>query len=288
MADIFVSYTSSDRDWAFWIGQELEKLGHVAHVHEWEISAGGNVPQWMEERHQNADHVLLVVSKLYLTKDYSNWERLSAEWATLSKRPGFALPVFVEDCKAPTLLAPFKRCDLYGLTEPEAQARLAAYLTPAARPSSPALFPGARTSGPGPAPRTEPAIFPGGKLALSNIPIRTPEHFLGRNDALEAIDAGLKRYQGRVAITTLYGLRGVGKTTLAAAYAEQRRRDYRVTWWIRASTQCARILSRSGRGSAGSMRTRRRSLRSTRCMSGCSKRARVSCSSTITRSTQRA
>ena len=30
MADIFVSYTSSDRDWAFWIGQELEKLGHIA------------------------------------------------------------------------------------------------------------------------------------------------------------------------------------------------------------------------------------------------------------------
>jgi uncharacterized protein (DUF433 family) len=28
VADIFVSYTSSDRDWAFWIGQELLKLGH--------------------------------------------------------------------------------------------------------------------------------------------------------------------------------------------------------------------------------------------------------------------
>ena len=28
MADIFVSYTSSDREWAFWIGQELGKLKH--------------------------------------------------------------------------------------------------------------------------------------------------------------------------------------------------------------------------------------------------------------------
>ena len=41
MADIFVSYTSNDRDWAFWIGQELEKLGHAPRIHEWEISAGG-------------------------------------------------------------------------------------------------------------------------------------------------------------------------------------------------------------------------------------------------------
>jgi hypothetical protein len=104
VVDIFVSYTSSDRDWANWIGLELEKLDHVARLHEWEISAGGNIPAWMEERHQKADHVLFVISKLYLTKDYSNWERLSAEWAAVSKRPGFGLPVFIEECETPTLL----------------------------------------------------------------------------------------------------------------------------------------------------------------------------------------
>ena len=31
-------------------------------------------------------------------------------------------------------------------------------------------------------------------------------------------------------------MRGVGKTTLAAAYAERRRADYRATWWMRAQT----------------------------------------------------
>ena len=50
VADIFVSYTSSDREWSFWIGQELEKLGYTAHIHEWEISAGGDIAGWMEER----------------------------------------------------------------------------------------------------------------------------------------------------------------------------------------------------------------------------------------------
>jgi hypothetical protein len=38
VADIFVSYTSNDRNWAFWIGQELLKLGHAPRIHEWEIS----------------------------------------------------------------------------------------------------------------------------------------------------------------------------------------------------------------------------------------------------------
>ena len=230
MADIFVSYTSSDRDWANWIGLELEKLGHVARVHEWEISAGGNIPAWMEERHQQADHVLFVISKLYLTKDYSNWERLSAEWAAVSKRPNFGLPVFIEQCEAPTLLAPFKRCDLYGLNEDEARARLADYLKPAMKPTT-ALFPGART--PAPAEQTRTLPFPGGRFALSNIPIAVPLHFVGRDDALDAIDAALKGVEGRVAITALHGLRGVGKTTLAAAYAERHRGDYRATWWIR-------------------------------------------------------
>jgi hypothetical protein len=34
MADIFISFTLSDRDWAFWIAHELDALGHVPHVHE--------------------------------------------------------------------------------------------------------------------------------------------------------------------------------------------------------------------------------------------------------------
>ena len=59
---IFISYTSSDRDWAFWIAKELEALGHTPHVHEREIKGGDEVYAWMETRHDTADHVLCVVS----------------------------------------------------------------------------------------------------------------------------------------------------------------------------------------------------------------------------------
>src|SRR5205823_10383932 len=79
--------------------------------------------------------------------------------------------------------------------------------------------------------------FPGEAFAVSNIPIRVPEHFLGRDDALSDVAAALARYEGRVAITALHGLRGVGKTVLAAAYAERHRGDYRATWWVRAETE---------------------------------------------------
>ena len=51
MADIFISYTSSDREWAFWVGHELEALGHTPRIHEWDIPAGGDIAAWMEARH---------------------------------------------------------------------------------------------------------------------------------------------------------------------------------------------------------------------------------------------
>lgn len=72
--------------------------------------------------------------------------------------------------------------------------------------------------------------FPG---RTSNIATPVPVHFLGRDEELAAIDAALKRD----AIAVLVGLRGVGKTTLAAAYAERHRGDYRATWWIRARAE---------------------------------------------------
>ncbi|MCD0417214.1 tetratricopeptide repeat protein [Rubrivivax sp. JA1024] len=244
MADIFVSYTSSDQDWAFWIAQQLEKFGHTAHVHEWEVSAGGDISEWMERRHDDAEHVLCVVSVAYLKAPYSSWERRAAQWVSITDRPNFVWPIFIEKCDPPTLFAPLKRCDLHGLAENEALDRLAAFARPAEKPSAPVPFPGTKTAPAGVPLPSAPVAFPGGagtgpsgSKAISNIPITVPLHFLGRDEDLKAIDAALSSNNGRVAITALHGLRGVGKTVLAAAYAERHRNAYRATWWIRAETE---------------------------------------------------
>jgi len=68
-------------------------------------------------------------------------------------------------------------------------------------------------------------------------PDPVPTHFMAATTRSSRSRTVLRRYEGRVAITALHGLRGVGKTTLAAAYAERHRGNYRATWWIRAQTE---------------------------------------------------
>jgi tetratricopeptide (TPR) repeat protein len=217
MADIFISYTASDRDWAFWIAKELEALGQTPRIHEWAIKGGDDIYAWMEERHDAADHVLCVVSDEYLSAPYSTLERNAALWQAASKRPGFVLFVAVKPCRLPTLADHIRRCELYGIPEEAARIRFGEFMGKREAPAA--------------------IAFPGKVFAVSNIPIRVPAHFLGRDDALAAIEAALRHDEGRVAITALHGLRGVGKTTLAAAYAVRHRGHYRATWWIRAQTE---------------------------------------------------
>lgn len=83
----------------------------------------------------------------------------------------------------------------------------------------------------------KPAHDFGSSPTISNIPISVPRHFLGRDEDLSAIDSALLKGNGFATVTAaLHGLRGVGKTTLAAAYAERHKKNYRATWWIRAET----------------------------------------------------
>jgi hypothetical protein len=171
----------------------------------------------MEQRHDAADHVVCVVSDDYLKAPYSTLERNAALWQAVAKRPGFVLLVSVKPCRLPTLVDHHRRCELFGISEEEARVRFHKFME---RREALEIMP-----------------FPGQEFAVSNIPIRVPTHFMGRDDAFAEIEAALKRYEGRVAITAVHGLRGVGKTALAAAYAERHREGYRATWWIRAQTE---------------------------------------------------
>jgi hypothetical protein len=131
--------------------------------------------------------VVCVISDEYLKSPYSTLERNAALWQAAGKRPGFVLFVAVNPCKLPTLSDHIRRCELFGIPEDAARIRFREFMQKREAPVA--------------------IAFPGKVFAISNITIRVPEHFLGREDSLAAIETALNRYEGRVAITALHGCR---------------------------------------------------------------------------------
>ena len=126
---IFVSYTSSDKEWAHWIGWTLLKAGHEPFVHEWEIGAGENIPRWMEERLTQADRLLGVFSDSYCEALYSQSERWAAYWQDPAGRGGFLVPIEVRKVtKWPVFIEPLKRLTLFEYNEDEAAKQLLDFL----------------------------------------------------------------------------------------------------------------------------------------------------------------
>lgn len=66
-----------------------------------------------------------------------------------------------------------------------------------------------------------------------------PACFVGRDEALQTIHEAFSKNKSLVAITALHGLRGVGKTVVAAAYAHKHRNEYSAIWWIAAHDEIA-------------------------------------------------
>ncbi len=145
---LFLSYSSSDRDWAHWIGVTLRDAGHEVFVHEWEVAAGENIPAWMERKLEAADKMVGVFSPAYVEAVHSNAERWAAYWQDPDGRDGFLVPIEVEKlAKWPAFAANKKRLSLIGLDEAEAARRLIAFLEPPRAPTTRPRFPGGAGGG---------------------------------------------------------------------------------------------------------------------------------------------
>jgi hypothetical protein len=145
---IFISYTSSDSDWAHWIGWHLLDAQHHPIVHEWEVAWGQNIASWMEEQLSQADQFIGVFSDEYCQAIYSRSERSAAYWLDPAGHKGYLVPIEVRPVtKWPAFVNPLKRLSLIGLGELEAAKELLRIL---ALPQPPQVKPGFPGSLPAP------------------------------------------------------------------------------------------------------------------------------------------
>ncbi|TQM82327.1 Tfp pilus assembly protein PilF [Saccharothrix saharensis] len=226
--DFFVSYTQDDRQWAEWIAWELEEAGHRVLIQAWDIVPGSNWVATMQEGVQKAERTIAVLSAAYLESAFgaSEWQ---AAWRDAPLGENRKLLVLrVQDCDRPGLLGSVVSEDLFDLPADDARDRLLRVVKGAVegrlKPATAPVFPG-RTR----AVTREPA-FPGALPGVWNVPARNP-NFTGRAGSLSRLREAM-RSPGTVAVHSLRGLGGVGKSQLAIEYVHRCATDFDVVWWI--------------------------------------------------------
>jgi hypothetical protein len=222
--DFFISYTGVNRSWAEWIAVQLEAAGYSTLLQAWDFRPGSDFLHQMQEATSSAGRTIAVLSPAYFGSAFGE-----AEWrAAFHKDPtgelGLLVPVRVQECAPPGLLASRVYVDLVDTDEEEAQRRLLAGVDQSgARPTT-APFPGAARGA---------KRFPGQGPEISNLRARN-RNFSGRSGLLEQLHARLQAEASAAVVPTgaVHGLGGVGKTELALEYAHRFASDYDLVWWV--------------------------------------------------------
>lgn len=90
MRDFFISYRSTDEDWAQWIAWQLEAVDYKVLVQAWDFKGGDNFLARMQEGATKCRHTLALLSPSY----FDGSKNVLAEW-TSAYDAGKLIPVRV-------------------------------------------------------------------------------------------------------------------------------------------------------------------------------------------------
>ncbi|MBW4528495.1 MAG: tetratricopeptide repeat protein [Phormidium tanganyikae FI6-MK23] len=198
--DFFISYNPNDEAFAEWIAGVLEDKGYTTVIRAWDSRPGGNFVLDMQDAIDNTERTIAVLSPAYLRSEFAQ-----AEWAArfvqdpASKRRRL-IPVRVEACELTGLLRPLVCVELVGLGQAKArELLLSALAEERSKPDRPIDFP---------------------VLSIPHNLPRANELFVGREEALMDLHLRLQPDMP-MAISSIKGMGGIGKTELALQYARK-------------------------------------------------------------------
>jgi hypothetical protein len=162
--EFFLSYTRADREWAEWIGWQIQAAGWSVLVPDWRMVPGSNWAHAMAEGLE-AERMIVVLSPDYLDSELCRAERWTAFSSDPLGRDRRVLVMRVAECARPDFLKMIVDVDLFGLPEQEARAALLDAIAQARRGrNEPAQEPPLPRSVP-PAPRFPPSALQTGPTA---------------------------------------------------------------------------------------------------------------------------
>jgi tetratricopeptide (TPR) repeat protein len=228
--DFFISYRNvePDKHWAQWIAWVLEEEGYRVVIYEWDFGPGTQFVSKINDALQEAERVIVVLSSRYLQSEYTKleWTVAYREAVEGIKKP---LVLFrIEDVIVEGLLGSLSMVDLFNRSDDEARALVLDAVIDERRKEIVA-FPEIAHSAVIEKPR-----FPGTLPDIWNVPHRN-FHFMGRECDLEKIESALQKdsENGFSQPGAIYGLGGIGKTSLAVEFAYRNMDGYDVVWWLR-------------------------------------------------------
>ncbi|MFG1961129.1 TIR domain-containing protein [Nonomuraea sp. NPDC049028] len=174
--EIFVSYSPADTAWATWIAWELEAAGYRTMIQAWDFVPGTNFIDFMDRGVSEAQVVVAVLSRNYLTSRYGRMEWQAALRADPDNPSNKLITIRLEDVRLDGLLSTITWVDLLGVTDSgQARALLLGRVREAmagrAKPEAAPVFPtGAGL--PLPAPTLPP---PGERSRARRTPVSAPK-----------------------------------------------------------------------------------------------------------------
>jgi len=222
-SSVFISRASADADFAAVVGTILESAGYRVILQQWDF-ANRNFIERMHAALAEGARVIALLSPEYLRSEHCEAEWQNAIAGDPLNRNSRLILLRVAECEPPGMLSGLAYWDVVPVLDNRP------LLDDIVRDAVHEIRRVEHTSGP---------YWRAPRSIVDVEAIRPVPSFSGRESELAALSQALA--DGNVAV--LYGLGGLGKSSLAREYAWRNRDEYSVIWWIHAQTEDAIVES---------------------------------------------